>query len=320
MLARPVGDERFETLTREKEVVRLGQGGGDMKELSPDAIDRGVACLRRMRRIADSYDARLRAVATSAVREATNAEDFLRRAHDEAGLDIEVISGIEEARLIHLGVLQAVPVYDRRLLLVDIGGGSTELLIGERGDVLAARSFKLGAVRLTERFFPGGVASPKSVRACREYVRNILSHFQREVDEFGFDVVVASSGTAESLAHITHAARGEEPLKTYNCATFTASELHAATDDPGQAAPTGGTPRRARPRGGPADIAVAGAIILDTVAETFGVVRGHVQRGRASRRRARRHARPAERRRRTGRSAPPARRVPAQHPPARRAL
>ena len=74
----------------------------------------------------------------------------------EAKVDIEVISGSEEARLIHLGVLQAVPVFDQRLILVDIGGGSTEVLVGEHGETLAARSFKLGAVRLTDRFFPGG--------------------------------------------------------------------------------------------------------------------------------------------------------------------
>jgi exopolyphosphatase/guanosine-5'-triphosphate,3'-diphosphate pyrophosphatase len=80
VLARPAGADRFETLTREKQVVRLGQGGGDMKELAPDAIDRGIACLRRMRGIADSYGATVRAVATSAVREAANAADFLRRA------------------------------------------------------------------------------------------------------------------------------------------------------------------------------------------------------------------------------------------------
>ena len=69
-------------------------------------------------------------------------------------MHVEVISGVEEARLIHLGVLQAVPVFDRRLLLVDIGGGSTELLIGECGETIAARSLKVGAVRLTDRFFP----------------------------------------------------------------------------------------------------------------------------------------------------------------------
>ena len=112
VVARPVGRDRFETLTREKEVVRLGHGGGDMKVMTAEAIDRGIACLRRMRRIADSYDATPRAVATSAVREAANAQAFLDRARAEAGIDIEVISGAEEARLIHLGVLQAVPVFD----------------------------------------------------------------------------------------------------------------------------------------------------------------------------------------------------------------
>ena len=73
------------------------------------------------------------AVATSAVREATNAEEFLRRARDEAGVEVQVISGYEEARLIQLGVLQALPVFDQRLALIDVGGGSTEVLIGRRG-------------------------------------------------------------------------------------------------------------------------------------------------------------------------------------------
>ena len=95
-------------------------------------------------------------MATSATREAANARQFIDRARTEAGVDIEVISGVEEARLIHLGVLQAVPVFDRRLLLIDVGGGSTELLIGECGETIAARSLKVGAVRLTDRFFPGG--------------------------------------------------------------------------------------------------------------------------------------------------------------------
>jgi exopolyphosphatase/guanosine-5'-triphosphate,3'-diphosphate pyrophosphatase len=271
VLARPVGDDRFETLTREKEVVRLGSGGGDMKEMTPDAIERGIACLRRMRRIADSYNATVRAVATSAVREAGNADVFLSRAREETGLDIEVISGVEEARLIHLGVLQFVPAYDNRLLLIDIGGGSTELLIGERAEVLAARSFKVGAVRLTDRFFSHGTVTPKSVRACREYVRSIFTHFQREVDALGFELTVASSGTAESLAHITRAAKGEEPLKTYNCATFSAADVRAVlgtltkhrTPEARTAVPGLEAAR--------ADIIVAGTLIMDTAAEMFGI-------------------------------------------------
>ena len=140
-------------------MVRLGSGGGDMKLLTPAAIERGVAALRRMKQIADISGAPVRAVATSAVREAENHDEFVRRAREEAGVEVEVVSGIEEARLIHLGVLQSLPVFERRLLLCDIGGGSTELLIGQRGEVLASRSFKLGAVRLTDRFFPASAST-----------------------------------------------------------------------------------------------------------------------------------------------------------------
>ncbi len=153
----------FEVIAREKEMVRLGSGSGDMKLLAPDAIERGVAALERLARIAEVHDADIHAVATSAVREAENAEEFLDRARDEAGVEVEVISGVEEARLIHLGVLQAVPVFDQRLVLVDIGGGSTEILVGEKGETLAAGSLKLGAIRLTRRFFRGDRLHPGAV-------------------------------------------------------------------------------------------------------------------------------------------------------------
>jgi exopolyphosphatase / guanosine-5'-triphosphate,3'-diphosphate pyrophosphatase len=241
--------------------------------VAAEAIERCVAALQRMRRIADSYDATMRAVATSAVREAANANDFLHRARDEAGVDIEVISGVEEARLIQLGVLQAVPVFDERLLLVDIGGGSTELLLGERGETIAARSFKLGAVRSTDRFFPGGTVTPRAVRACRDYARGILSHFQHDVSEHGFDVAVASSGTAEAIARMAHAANDAEPLRTYNRFEFTSGEL---ADVVSILIGHRTAAARARVRGlesGRADIIVAGALILETVATTFGVER-----------------------------------------------
>src|SRR5690606_25121302 len=143
------------------------------------------------------------------------------------GVEIDVISGLEEARLIHLGVLQAVPVFDRRLLMIDIGGGSTELLIGECGETLAARSFKLGAVRLTDRFFAGGEVTSKAVKACRNYIRGVAEHFSRDVARFGFEVAIVSSGTAETVARMVHATRGSapfEPLRTYNCFEFTTAE------------------------------------------------------------------------------------------------
>src|ERR1044072_7850143 len=121
-----------------------------MKDLHPDAIERGVAALGRFRRIADTFGAEVHAVATSAVREAENREDFLEAALAKANVKIEVISGVEEARLIHLGVLQAVPVFDRQVLVIDIGGGSTEFIVGRGGGGVAAPSLQGGGARPTE--------------------------------------------------------------------------------------------------------------------------------------------------------------------------
>jgi exopolyphosphatase/guanosine-5'-triphosphate,3'-diphosphate pyrophosphatase len=171
VVARIVDDRHFEVVGAEKEMVRLGTGSGDMKRLDPAAMDRGIAALARFRRIADIHDAPVRAVATSAVREAENHDEFLARARAEAGVEVEVISGVEEARLIHLGVLQALPVFTKRSFVCDIGGGSTEVMVGEHGELLTARSFKLGAVRLTNRFFPGERLHPAAVQACRTFVR-----------------------------------------------------------------------------------------------------------------------------------------------------
>jgi exopolyphosphatase/guanosine-5'-triphosphate,3'-diphosphate pyrophosphatase len=261
----------FEVVTREKETVRLGHGGGDMKELSADAIDRGISSLRRMQRIAASHGASLRTVATSAIREAQNADVFLTRARREAKVDVEVISGLEEARLIHLGALQAVPAFDQRILLVDIGGGSTEVLVGERGEMLAARSFKLGSVRLTDRFFAGGTTSSSSVSECRSYVRSILATFEREVEELGFDIAIVSSGTAETMARMIHAARDDTALYTFNRFEFSVNELQAVTE--GLAKKKTVDDRRSTPGLDPAraDIIVAGALVLEGVADIYDV-------------------------------------------------
>jgi len=268
----------FETITREKEGVRLGSGGGDMKRMTPEAIDRGVATLARMRAVAESHGAVLRAVATSATREALNAREFITRAADEAGVEVEVISGVEEARLIHLGVLQAVPVFDHRLLLTDVGGGSTELLLGECGETLAARSLKVGAVRLTDRYFPGGIVTSSALRACRDHVRATVEHFRHDVARHGFEVAVASSGTAETAARLIHAARtpkGEhwEPLRTYNCFEFSATELDGVLDQVARRRTPEARLKVAGLEASRADIIVAGLVILATVAEAFGVER-----------------------------------------------
>ena len=167
VVARVSASGGLEILCRDKEVVRLGSGSGDMRLLTAEAIDRGIAALRGLVKTAASYGATVRAVATSAVREAENRREFLDRAAAEAGIDVEVVSGTEEARLIHLGVVQALSVFDRRILLVDIGGGSTELLIGRGNKPLAVRSVPSSAMSASrERFFPGDGCADRCCRPC----------------------------------------------------------------------------------------------------------------------------------------------------------
>ena len=271
LVARVAGTGRFEVLAREKEVVRLGSGSGDMKRLAPDAVDRGVAALARFRQVAEIFGADLRAVATSAVREAENRADFLRRARDEAGVDVDVVSGVEEARLIHLGVLQALPVFDRRLVLVDIGGGSTEVVVGQQGEVLEARSLKLGAIRLTDRFFAEEPVRRKAVDECRRYVRSMVIGVAREVGRLGFEVAAGSSGTILNVAEMVQARRGGPPLRSVSGATITRAELDAVVASLVKARTAkdrlkvpGLDPRRA-------DIILGGAILLEQVFAELGI-------------------------------------------------
>ncbi|MDP1818519.1 MAG: Ppx/GppA phosphatase family protein [Acidimicrobiales bacterium] len=265
------GGPRIEILERQKEMVRLGSSAGDMRELSADAIDRAVAALDRFRQVAAVHEAPITAVATSAAREAENREVLIQRAWDEAGVHVEVISGPEEARLIHLGVLQAVPVFDRRLLLCDIGGGSTELLVGQRGEVEAARSLKLGAIRLTKRFFDGERLHPSAVDTCRRFVRSTLAPFAHEVADLELDVAVGSSGTIGALAEMAAVrATGVRPRSLNNQVLRRAdldelmAELTKATSLAERAQLPGLDPSRA-------DIILAGAVILEQVLHAFDV-------------------------------------------------
>jgi exopolyphosphatase/guanosine-5'-triphosphate,3'-diphosphate pyrophosphatase len=270
VVARPTTAIAFEIIAREKEVVRLGSGSGDMKKLTPDAIDRGIEALGRFRKVAQIAGAPVRAIATSAVREAHNRDEFVRRARDEAGVDVEVVSGVEEARLIHLGVLQDVPAADQRLVLIDIGGGSTEFVVAKGSEMLDARSLKLGAIRLTDRFFSEEPLTSRQVKRCRTHVRAYLGPVVREVERHGFEVVIGSSGTILNLAEMARQRRGESGRLVSN-ATFTRKELGGVVEALVDA-PT--TKKRVKVPGldaKRADIIVAGALLLEEAFDALGI-------------------------------------------------
>ena len=140
-----------------KETVRQGNGLDAERNLTQDAMERGLACLARFgERIAGFRPSQVRAVATQTLREARNRDVFLQQANKVLGFPIEVIAGREEARLIYLGVSHLLPASDERRLVIDIGGRSTELILGQGQQARTLESYRVGSVAWSVRYFPDG--------------------------------------------------------------------------------------------------------------------------------------------------------------------
>src|SRR5258706_9684389 len=149
IVARVRPDLSFEVIDREKEMVRLGAGGLDGRSLTPEAMHAALQVLSKFRRLAESHGVdHIRAAATSAVREAENGGEFLRAITEHTGIRARVISGTEEARLIHLAANYGTGAPGEISVAVDIGGGSVEITRGLGPNIELGRSFKLGVVRL----------------------------------------------------------------------------------------------------------------------------------------------------------------------------
>ena len=189
-------------ITRDKHMVRLGSGSTDMKYITEDAMTRGVNTLTEFAKLAASEKAHIRAIATSAVREASNKQEFIKRVYDEAGIELEVVSGNEEARLIYIGTIHALPLYRKKTFVIDIGGGSTETIIGLEGKVLTTNSEKIGAIRMTRRFFPDGITDKKSIAKCTEYIRGEWFPKLKKHKNEKFEIAVGTSGTIQTIAKI----------------------------------------------------------------------------------------------------------------------
>ncbi len=205
-------DGRFRVLDRAKEMVRLGQHTLSKGRLSKSAIEAGVRTLAAFRTLADRQGvARIQAVATSAVREARNGGDFIRAVQNEVGLRVKVIPGREEARLIYLGVRHAIDLGRKPALIVDIGGGSVELILVENGEAVVLESVKIGVARLSERFFTGDPPKAKALADLEAMLEKKLDPLFAQFSDDRVRRVVGSSGTMLNLASIAGHLRGEPP-------------------------------------------------------------------------------------------------------------
>jgi exopolyphosphatase/guanosine-5'-triphosphate,3'-diphosphate pyrophosphatase len=193
-------------LDRSKEMVRLGDSTLHKGVIPPEVFRRGLDALRALRRIADRHkvDA-LAAVATSAVREAQNGGEFVRAARDEAGIDIRVIRGDEEARLIYLGARSSLDLGKRRVALFDLGGGSLEIILADAQELYFTASLKAGVIRLAESCPCSDPPTSRERAHLVERVRTLLDPVISRVRAMGFDFVAFTSGTASALASVVRA-------------------------------------------------------------------------------------------------------------------
>src|SRR5262249_44650669 len=190
----------------QKETVRLGEGEFRRSTLQPEAMRRaGLVCARFAEIARSRGAAQVLAVATSATREAENRSSFLRHLRRIAGIDVRVISGKEEARLIYLGVSSGANIGGRQTLFIDVGGGSTEVIIGDQQQYRFLDSLKLGTIRLSGMFFrPGDTAAVSSTKYARiqRYIRTRSVRTLERLRDFTIELAIGSSGTVVNLAEI----------------------------------------------------------------------------------------------------------------------
>ena len=191
---------RLVVVDRLREMVRLAAGLGADGRLSREAMARAVACLERFgQRLRDVKASGVRVVGTNALRKAHRKQDFLVRARAALGHPIEIISGIEEARLIYKGVAQTMPSERGRRLVVDIGGGSTELIIGEGQQPRHLESLYMGCVSQSQEYFSGGRFSMKRLRRAGVAARQELESIENSYRRIGWEHAIGSSGSVHAV-------------------------------------------------------------------------------------------------------------------------
>lgn len=263
-------DLSFEVVDREKEMVRLGAGGLDGRALTPASMEAALQALSKFRRLADSHRVdEIIAAATSATREAENGGDFLQAIRQQTGIEARVISGVEEARLIHLAAGYGVDLEGGPGVVIDIGGGSVEITHGTAREANLARSFKIGVIRLTERFVRSDPLARRDERRLANFIENQVGPWLDPIAARGFQRVIGTSGTILSLGTVALAGNGGEPVGDIRNRRVPAKAIHrlrkrlVGSDLAERLQVPGLDPRRA-------DLAVAGSILLDTILRRLG--------------------------------------------------
>src|SRR5580704_14564935 len=205
---------RLKTLHEDREVTRLGESVFQMGVISPEAMAGTIRALKRFHKAVQLHVVdKVRVVATSAMRDARNAAAFTEWVKSSTGWDVEVISGLEEGRLIHLGVVTHEPGAKGRCLLIDLGGGSCEVTLSDAGRVKEMVSLPLGAVRLQQEFLQHDPPMKEDVAGLKQYIERELHRAERKLGHPHVPLVIATSGTAAALAEASVAMSAKLPVR-----------------------------------------------------------------------------------------------------------
>jgi exopolyphosphatase/guanosine-5'-triphosphate,3'-diphosphate pyrophosphatase len=222
-------DFSYKILDRFKDVTRLGEETFKSGQFSPDVLAKGIDVVRNLATLTRNRGfTRIEAVATSAVREASNGGQFIEAIQQQTGIRVRVVTGQEEARLIYLGVRQSMDFGDRNVLIADVGGGSVELIVGNRNKLLHAASLKLGAIRLKDLYLRQDAPSGGRLERLKEAVETQLKTALPRFKKVGFDDFVGTSGMIGNLAEIMHLHKTGRPIPQLNLARFSFKDVTAA--------------------------------------------------------------------------------------------
>ncbi|MDH4098245.1 MAG: Ppx/GppA family phosphatase [Nitrospira sp.] len=257
-------------LRSDRRILRLGEGVDQTKRLNSAAMDRVIACLREWWGLIDNHQVEgCAVVATSAVRDAANRDEFLRRVKQETGFDVEVITGEEEARRTLLGIRSGLPAGVTDMIALDIGGGSTEFILDRPGQAPIVRSIDIGVVRLCERVLTHDPPTAEEIEQAREWVRRETQAAVAEMANYETATFVGTAGTITALAAMAQKLPAYEPARIHNyrLALATVQELEQILLSRKKADRIG-LPGLEKNR---EEVIAAGAIIIRTVMETIGM-------------------------------------------------
>lgn len=266
-IVQAAASDSFTVIVQERERVRLGIETLRTRRLSPAAINASADAVAKFRSIAESKKAdSIIAVATASVREAENAAEFVEEIRKRTGITVEVLSSLEEARLIGIAVAQANNFNRGSLLNIDIGGGSTELSLMRDGEPAKLFSMRLGAVGLTERFIASNPPKKKELDALRFEIAHALEHPIRKIDGEKWDLSTGTSGTIMNLAAlINHQNGGTDPQAPISLKKLsTLNEMLARITVEERAKLGVISPQRA-------EVIIAGGQILESVMRALGI-------------------------------------------------